>query len=132
MCSSFYLNQFADHEDDDVEDQHLMHQDRRASLNRNIFINYSRNNSSRDQELSCNDLEDDDVDHEAIIGHPTVQALLSEEKGKRWALLKSLYEREASLEKQILDLQKQLKEQTSLSNHFKLVCPIEALWIIFA
>ena len=64
------------------------------------------------------ELSQQDMD---IISHPTVQALLSEEKGKRWALLTCLYEREANLEKQIEDLRRQLKEQTSLANHFKSV-----------
>ena len=61
----------------------------------------------------------DELKTEDILSHPVVQSLLSEEKVKRWALLKSLYDREATLEKQIESLQTQLRDQTQLANHFK-------------
>ena len=70
----------------------------------------------------ANNMGSDDTDElktEDILSHPVVQSLLSEEKVKRWALLKSLYDREATLEKQIESLQAQLRDQTQLANHFK-------------
>ena len=75
---------------------------------------YPANSGERGEEL-------EDLKTEDILSHPLVQSLLSEEKVKRWALLKSLYDREATLEKQIESLQTQLRDQTQLASHFKFV-----------